>query len=557
MSSEKKNFELDRRSLLKNIIMGTGLGTSGLMNTFLTNMMVNFMQKGTAQAAGVDPAFEDFKFISLVMAGGFARYHWDLPINPNGNDAITYNPMVVTKFNPDGSSSYATTKIGNYYMPSLWDSKIPTVSGTTSMKDIARNMLIMRGIDLQIDSHEIDRTRQLAPIPGGVSITGLVADASSTPIPAVGRRGGDEYYQSKKGIAYLELGGTNPLTEAMSPFTPASSMLSLNNGAIENAIDQALLRMQASSAGKDKYLPSTYVSRFNAKKMMLRQFGNLQTQYTSLVNKYKSLISRSFGPDASLKFAGVEDRSIAGNRGLKQSVGGNTFFAGSDILTFTDETTSIYHLAEGMAIAEFMVVNGLSSSVNIESTDFAKTLIQQEYNPFTKVLSSVRTARATYVADVHYLGADMALILYTRYYRAISACLNELISKLKATKTGSGTLFDKTMIAVSSEFNRIPRADGSGSDHGFEGSNYTIFSGMVEGLQVVGNIKVAAGTARGTWGLAAPMPEIGGREAIMGNVASTVSNLLEIKTPTPNDSSFTVKENGKAKLVITSLKNVA
>ena len=555
MSSEKKFFELDRRSLLKNILVGTSIGTSGLMNTFLTNMMVNLMQKGAAQAAGADPAFEDFKFISLVMAGGFARYYWDLPIKPNGNDQIVFNPMVVTKFNPDGSSIYATTKVGNYTMPYLWNSMIPTVSGTTSMKDIAKNMLIMRGINLQIDSHQIDRTRQLAPIPGGVSLSGLVADSSSTPIPAVGRNGGNGYYQSAKGIAYLELGGSNPLTEAMSPFAPSSTMLSLNNGAIEKAIDQALLKMQSNSAGRDKYLPSTFASRFNAKKLMLRQFGNLQTQYSSLVNKYKSLISRSFGPTANLKLAGVEDRSIAGNRGLKQSVGGDSFFAGTDILTFTDETSSVAELAEGMAIAEFMIINGLSSSVNIQSGDFINTLIQQSYNTFTKKLSALNV-RGRYSADVHYLGSDMALILYTRYYRAISACLNELISKLKATNTGTGNLFDKTLIAVTSEFNRIPKTNGSGADHGWEGSNYTVFSGMIEELQVVGNVKVDIGS-RGTWGLAGGLTEIGGRAAIIGNVASTVSNLLEVKTPTPNDSSFTMKNKGKAKLVITSLKNVA
>lgn len=556
MSSEKKIFELDRRSLLKNILVGTGLGTSGVMNTFLTNMMISFMQKGTAQAAGVDPAFEDFKFISLVMAGGLPRYYWDLPLNPNGNDDFAVNPMVVTKFNPDGSSNYSTTKVGNYHLPHIWNSKIPTTGGVTPMKDIAKHMLIMRGIDLQIDSHELDRYRQIAPVPGGISLSGLVADSANTPIPAVGRNGGGSYYQGEKGIAYLDLTGTNPLTVAISPFTPFSSMLSLNSGAVEGAIDQALLRMQASASNKGKYIPSTFASRFNAKKMMMKQFGDLQAQFNTLVMKYRGLITRSFGPSAEIKLAGVEDISFPGNGGPKQRIGESEFFTGTDILTITDTNTLIAELAEGMAIAEYMVINGLSSSVNIQSTNITNFFVQQSYNPLTK--ANVRTnGRMTQTTDVHFTGSDIGVVLFTRYYRAVSACLNELMSRLKETKTGSGNLFDKTVIAVTSDFNRLPRLDGSGADHGWQGSNYTVFSGMIDQLQVVGNVKKTDGANRGTWGLAGGLTEIGERAAIIGNVASTVSNLLELKTPTPNDISFTAKEKGKSKMVIKSVKNVA
>jgi len=422
MSSEKKNFELDRRSLLKNILVGTGLGTSGVMNTFLTNMMISFMQKGTAQAAGVDPAFEDFKFISLVMAGGLPRYYWDLPLNPNGNDDFVVNPMVVTKFNPDGSTSYSTTKVGNYYLPHVWNSKIPTIGGTAPMKDIAKHMMIMRGIDLQIDSHDIDRYRQIAPVPGGISLSGLIADSASTPIPAVGRNGGGNFYQGEKGIAYLELSGGNPLTAAISPFTPFSSMLSLNSGAVEGAIDQALLRMQASASNKGKFIPSTFASRFNAKKMMMKQFGDLQAQFNSLVMKYRGLITRSFGPTAELKLAGVEDISFAGNSGPRQRIAENEYFSGADILTITDMNTLIGDLAEGMAIAEYMIINGLSSSVNIQSGGISNFLVQESYNPVTKAIARTN-GRITQTTDAHFIGSDIGLILFTRYYRAVSACL--------------------------------------------------------------------------------------------------------------------------------------
>ena len=80
---------------------------------------------------------------------------------------------------------------------------------------------------------------------------------------------------------------------------------------------------------------------------------------------------------------------------------------------------------------------------------------------------------------------------------------------------------------------------------------------MVNELTVVGNILSADINKLGTWGDAGPLPELNGRPMVIGNAASTVANLLEIKSPTPNDMSVTIKDNGKAKLAIKSLKNVA
>ena len=559
MSSHKK-FELDRRDFLKQLLVGTGIGSSGLLNVFLTNMMANIFQSATAHAAGEEAAFQDFKLISLILAGGAPRYYWDLPINPNGSsDKIVDNPMVVNRFKKNSNGTYtpyyATAQIGNLHMPHVWNANIPTTAGVAPMKNLAQNMLIMRGIDLQIDSHEIDRDRQMAPVPGGTSLTGLVADQATSPIPAVGRNGGGGYYKGEKGIAYVNLTGTNPFTVALSPFTPLSSMASINNGQVEQAIDEALQRMAAASADKGKYLPSTFATRFNAKKMMMKKFGNLQDSYNTLRAKYLSLINRAFAAQGSLSLVGVDDNAISGDGSGSFRLLENEYFTGSDIRTFTDDKTGISELAESMAIAEFMAMEGLSSSINVVSGNFTQTLYQKTYNPSAK--TERVNARVNHTMDVHFTGAHMATILFSRYYRAVSACLYELILQLNSKGVGGGrTLFDKTVIAVNSEFNRLPRLDASGADHGWRGSNYTLFSGMVPQLTIAGNIHTN-GDSRGTWGHGAPLTELGGREAIIGNAASTVATLLEIKTPTPNDQSFVYKENGKAKLSIKSLKNVA
>ncbi|WP_408099031.1 hypothetical protein ACJVC5_08950 [Peredibacter sp. HCB2-198] len=559
MSSDKKKFELDRRTLLKNILVGTGVVASTPFDMFLTNMMVNFLQAGTAHAAGENPAFQDFKYISLVLAGGAPRYYWDLPIQPNGNDAIVANPMVVNKFvNSNGniSAEYATAKVGSYYMPHVWSGNLATTAGVAPMSLLGQNMMIMRGLDLQIDSHPIDRERQVAPVPGGISLSGLVADHASTPIPAVGRGGGGGYYRGEKGVAYVELAGTNPLTVALSPFSPIGSMKTINNGQVEMAIDNALKRMSALSADKNKFLPSTFATRFNAKKMMMKSFGNLQATYTSLVTKYTGLINRSFEAQGGLSLQGVDNIAVPALGTGPFRVTEGEYLTGDDIRTLTDIKTTIVELAESMAVAEFMITQGLSSSVNVVASDFNNVFYQSAYNPTSKVTRT--SVRGRHGMDVHFTGSYAAVVLFSRYYRAVSSCLYELIAQLKSVQTGYGqNLFDRTVMTVTSEFNRIPRVDGSGADHGWQGSNFTLLSGMVNNLTVVGNVKTNVGN-RGTWGLAGPLDELNGREAIIGNAASTVSALVEVQTPTPNDQSFVYKDSkGKAQLSIKSLKNVA
>lgn len=547
--------ELDRRRFLQQILLGTGVVASSSFDFFLANIMINLFERGTAHAAGTSSAFEDFKYFNLVMAGGVPRYYWDLPINPNGNDKVVSNPMVINHLQASGGSltkSYKTVKVGSYHMPYIWSANIPTPTGIVPMSSLASNMMIMRGIDLQIDSHDIDRYRQVQPVPGGISLSGLAADQASTPIPAVGRNGGKSYYKSGKGISYVEMSGTNPFSVAMNPFSNNGNLTSLKKSSVENAIEIALNRMAGMAGDKDKFLPSTFETRANAKKMMLKSFGNLQESFTSLKSKYENLISRSFASKDSLVLPGVDNIQVPGDGSAQFRILESEYFTGDDIRTLTSASTSINQLSDGMAIAEFMLTQGLSSSVNIETGNILKAAYSQLYNNVNKTSRSVGSATQT--LDVHFTGALPALIMFSRYYKAVSACLYEFIQSLRSIQTSRGTLFDNTIISVNSEFNRTPRTDGSGADHGWQGSNYSIFSGMVDQLTVVGNIK---SNNLGTWGLAAPLDELNGREAIIGNVSSTISNLLEVKSPTPNDQAFAVKKNGKVSPIMKSLKNVS
>ncbi len=539
MSENKKN-EIDRRAFLQRLMTGVGAFSIFPGDIFLNNILMQFLQKGHAQAAGQGDGLGDMKLINLSIGGGISRWYWDSILTPNGSsDVFVPNPMVITRFRAQGDQvvgEYATTRVGSYNLPWTWAAQIPTADGgSVPMTSLAHNMLSLRGINTLIDSHGINRQRHVALFPGGTSITGLLADKAKTPIPVVHSGVDTSYYGSQKGTGLVSVGGGNPFSTALAPFLPTNNITGIKSTQVEDAIDLALAKMNAASVDKHKYLPSTYQARANAKTLMRRQFGNLQQSYSTLVNKYTNLMRRSSSKtDSALILAGVDDLSIPVSRTAPFNIGGNGNFysASTDAQNFVGETAVVGGMANAMAVAEFMIKENLSSA-------------------FTFGLGGLVANN-----DAHEVGSHLALLNFSRYYRAFSAALYEFIQQMKAISTPHGNMFNQTAIAVTSEFNRNPRSSGTGADHGWRGANYTVFSGMVNQLTVLGNVRSdSSNNYLGTWGLSAPMSELGGREAILGNCLSTISAMVDVKTPMPNDRSFVRKQNGSIVPVMTSCQN--
>jgi hypothetical protein len=431
------------------------------------------------------------------------------------------------------------------------------------MTSLADNMLMIRGIDVGIDSHSIGYKTHIVPVPGH-SLIGCVGDKAKSPIPVAGRYGGGDMYTSKKGISYIEMRDEDPFSTALNPFLGGSSLSYLNNSTLEAAMDASLSLMSIQSGIRHKYLPSTFQDRLNAKRLMKRNLSNLSGAYTALKTKYDGLVARAFG-DSSLRVNEIDNYLLSGDGSsylfqTQAPVTGS--FAGSDIRTLTNSSTYVPHMTESFAIAEYMITQGYSSAMNFTFCDFEKLFFQKMvYLPALNRAPGVDVT-GRYAFDEHQGGggAYLSLVIYARFYRAFSACLYELVSRLKSVPVANGlTLFDKTAITVTGDFGRAPSYEGNGSEHGPDGSNYSIISGMVPNLTIVGNIKTNGSLILGncgTWGKAGAMVELGGRVAQMGNVSSTLSTMLEFDNPTPNDISLVYKSNGKVLPAVGRPKNV-
>jgi uncharacterized protein (DUF1501 family) len=130
--------------------------------------------------------------------------------------------------------------------------------------------------------------------------------------------------------------------------------------------------------------------------------------------------------------------------------------------------------------------------------------------------------------DEHFTGKMPSLLVNSYLARAHAACLLELIRQL-----GAKGIFKDTVINCSGEFNRSPRNNGTGSDHGFRGASLAIYSGAINGPIVIGNVAANAPDPNhsGTWGQGAGIAALGGQALDVGHAGATIAALLRVESP--------------------------
>jgi hypothetical protein len=537
-----KTPPLSRRQLLN--FMGIAAGAYAARDPVM--LLMQSMVDGMLSRAIADEISMDTKprnYVFLGFPGAPSRWQFDNILRPTANSPFVANRTVATAINSTPTAinyAYQTpiVKIAgrDWAMPPLWSTNVGTASGQAPLSTLMNNMLIMRGCDLRQDGHPSNYIRQVLANGGGSSLGGLVADRSSTPIPALSYMpiGYASVYASAHGTPNVNLTSGTPLIDLLTPFTGFENYGFRSKAEIKSAVDKALDKLSDISLTNQPGAQGLFASRRSAEALLRKGVTGLKDVWASLLAKYTSIILQNLrdvtvgglmpNPIYTFNEAGTDFR-------WENDTAGNTpaiLPAGIDARTILT-SSNITSLAESMALTEYVLTQGLSSTVT--GMGF-------------HLHSALNGAYFSYQHDQHQAGVAITTLFGTAYFRAVGACLLELTNTLKATRHNSGgTLFDETVIHVAGDFNRSPRIDGSGSDHGFNGSSAMVLSGALSGMQLTGNMYADAGPVfypsyGGTWGFAAGMGYLGGRTMTIGNIASTICDLLRVPSPTPNDSSL-------------------
>lgn len=550
----------DRRDFLKFLLGGTALGVaSSPLQTLIEAAIFESARRAQAQTIVINP--ERF-YLNISFPGAPPRWNYDLFLDPysaNGNN-ITGNGGVATCF--EGGSRYTeavykSVKVPGYniHAPWIWGQQMPTsAGGWTPIHKLMQHMLVIQGVNTEAPGH--DESRNKMEQANGYTVSGFLSDHIYSPFNSV---------DLNSGYSFISKGGQNNTSVALNTANIVNTLMAKFNDSdlkIHKALDSDLQTAYKNTLDNLNYdaglrAPSTInikKTHEGALELINSSLGDFAQIWQEKYGRYKSLLEKSFTDKGNFK--GFLDKPVGATisqRDKKYQLNNN-----SGALAYNPDLSTMAHagfdsgrIASIFAVAEFLTENKLSSS--LQARIFNAT-------PNLAVSNGGNIAARALTHDQHNVGVMISTLSNAIMYRGLSACLYEFIEQRK--KSSKGYKFSDTVIRLSGDFNRSPRKDGTGSDHGFQGQVATIFSGKIKEPQIIGRIYkdalhtgLVGASYSGSWGVGAPVDiEAGPVTLTSGHVLSTISAMLGIPSPANNNISLVKVVNGSVELIKPDLK---
>lgn len=510
-----------RRQFLQDATKSLGLlGISPWMSQAL-------IQSLASEAFATGSNFTDKIYIYFSMPGGPPRWMFDLPLTPNGSASGTTDTFahpglgtyVAKVSNTNSAAQYrvwydSETK---YCLPPVWGSK----PGGGSFRNCLSNALFVRGLDQEFNAHELSRFRNQSPIIGGSSIAGLLSEKTNTSFPAAVGGNISSAFKGSKFVAPVTL--SYRVSNNTNPISVATKYFNGRRPTKDDGVEQALAEFNKYAADHDFGQENLVQSKERADALIEAGVSVFQDAWTTTYAKYTRLVQDALSDSNTGLFVESGVIPVPGGNDVRTKISSTATLDPrrmSNLKNLIKEETTVEDLASTFAAIEILITQNLTQVV---TTDLG-------------VLMNLASADASGTFklgnDQHDIGSLVSTLATTYSYRAILTCTEELISVLKMRG-----LYGKTVIQFGAEFNRNPKIDGSGSDHGYLGSSALILSGMISKTSVIGNTKRdTAATYAGTWGLAAVHPVTEGerRPIRINDVSLTVTGMLGIDPVTNN-----------------------
>ena len=501
------------------------LAIAGISSTFYDVILGRILQAAVASESGA--AKSGYNYVHLSLPGGPPRWFFDLPLTPGGQTPSNFIAGGFGTILDGGKAVYSASKVvtggKSIYLPPVWNMGLANQRFT----DLLPNTVFIRGLDMEINNHPLSNARQVAPIIGGLSISGVMADSSFQPIPSIvdTNNSAATGFRSKKGLANSTINfterannraGENPITNLLTPFAEFRTGRNIHTSQRTRLQEQALAQIEAFGESRGvtaNALPQMYE---NAMELIDQKITSAAAQWVATVDRYRAIISEAIRPNKG-SLPGIFDKAVATTKtdAFNFAAGGIRVEL-ADMRDMMDQTTSITKMAEGFAVMEILL-------------DTVTSTFTLGMPPFNSLRTGTALRNATH--DQHDIGSSASTMITTLWYRAFLGCLTEFTSRLKARN-----VFDRTIIHISAEFNRTPKTNHAGSDHGYMAGNTTLITGMVNQNVIMGNIKKDYNsTYRGTFGVASDFTVDGSSRPIQVNdVALTITSMLGVKSVVTN-----------------------
>ncbi len=564
MKKKKQNIlhsELSRRDFLG---LGSLFSTTAMAGGPLANLMMLAMDGLTKKALAQEAGKSLKTYFSIQQYAAPNRLMHDLFIDPYNTGTLIHNPNMATNYVKNAGNDryigteYRTTTYNSMKIPLMWSLSIATSDGGNApMTTLLDNMLAIQGINTTNGAHTA--ATKLSENPNiGKSIHGHIADHSSAHISSFSLANTNKLFLSKDGKSQTVLdysSSANLIERLMEPYTAQSNTLITSNSETIKRLNSSLSVMDTLSTIQSRKIAGAISNRKSVQTLLKETVNDFSTQWTGLIAKYEDLISRTIAlVMASEHFGDLPIGSTdVGARAESYHFNDGQIIENLDLRSLV--TNPEFHgLAQKFAVAEYVIVNNLSHDVSIGFTRLT--------NIATTIGGVSSNQNLGY--DIHNHGGMVSLLPFVLSFACQSACLNEMKTVLKYIPTGNGkNRFDETLFQVGSEFNRNPRINDGGSDHGWEAGSMTLMTGGIDQFRVIGNIynqHMSTGQRAnypGSWGHYAPVAELDNTEITYGNTINTISNILgagDISNNPNHRSLVRVESSGKVVPLISNAK---
>jgi|GEM_PF-1927517 len=505
-----------------------GLSVSPAMALFST-ILAGQSEKAWAAALGGQTR----KLVLIQHGGGPARYMFDQFYTPYSSAGFNPSPMVGTQFKKVGDRyighEYVTHSVNGIQAGTMWTHNVPGPGNTQRpMADLLKNLLSLQGINTKNAGHDTSQLWALLAPGARRSASALAGDSSVTPFAALSLGTSSLVYKSAVGkssvLASLTNSGANdPLTRLLTPFkTNTGAAFNTDRAGIKSAYDSLLPMFDELSKQGHIGAQALVQNRSATLTLVETNFAALNSKWNELFGKYQDLVTRSIYDPAN-PLSGFTDLPIGeGGSGPAElyrinedEPGEATYYPlhlAGDVRSVITPTTNFSGLAANFAMTEFALINGLSSSIGMSLSGISALA-----DPVSG------TGSFNLTNDQHFVGAYPSLYFNFLQYRALAACLLELITQLKGAN-----IFNDTLIRYGGEFVRNTRLGQDGSDHGFNGTAYSHFCGAINGPVIIGNL--TSNDARLGWGKGGFVPELD-RNTNLVDLAILLAHLVKTDAP--------------------------
>jgi hypothetical protein len=535
--NSKKN-NLSRRNFLGSAVtLGAGAFLLDPIRALTEGVADGIIQRAYAESTG---AVASRNYINIQLSGAPLRYQFDQWLRTSSTDLAIenatvrmsdntikriLNPMTCTAFtwgaNGIVTPKMATTVFNNLIVPHLWTQSVYNSAGTKRpLTELLQNMLVVRGFGTGLDGHPFNIRAQQAPIGGVSTITGLVAENSKTTFDSVHwpDRGDTGIYFSSQGKSQTKATGTAPLNSLMEGFgTPSTTVARNLKTTYKDAMALAQARLKAYARSENTGAKLVAQNMNNATDMMAKGVGNIASYWNPAVARYQAAIEKSM---REINIPGISEQEIISDESRSWSVGSGdiTIISKGYDVRMALASVSMQNFAQSLALAEYLLKEGLAASIDLRADALLGLMIlQKEFtSPAARNLS----------LDMHETGSNAAILFMNSYYRGLTAGILELKDQLGTAR------WENTVVQIQGDFGRSAKADGTGSDHGFNQMVTSAFSGaFTNGPIVVGNIKQSGSAEKysGTQGMAAAIPGYNQKGMPSPSMAaSTITALLGV-----------------------------